>query len=31
MKKVDMYWMSNDEWWEFKDHIPVVKVFSMNK
>ena len=25
MKKYDMHWMSNKEWWEFQNHIPVVK------
>ena len=25
MRKLDLYWNSNREWWEFKNHIPVVK------
>ena len=25
MKKLDMYWMSNRDWWEMKNHIPTVK------
>ena len=25
MRKVDLFWQSNREWWEFRDHIPVVK------
>ena len=25
MRKLDMFWMSNREWWEFKNHIPVLK------
>ena len=25
MKKLDLYWKSNRDWWEFKDHVQVVK------
>lgn len=25
MKKLDMYWMSNRDWWELENHIPTVK------
>ena len=25
MIKMDMYWMSKREWWEFKNHAPVVR------
>lgn len=25
MKQLDLYWRSKREWWEFKNHIPVVK------
>ena len=25
MKKVDLFWQSNDEWWELRNHIPVLK------
>lgn len=25
MKNVDLYWRSNKEWWEFRNHIPVIK------
>lgn len=25
MKKLDLYWKSNREWWEYKDHIPAIK------
>lgn len=25
MKKLDLYWKSDHSWWEFKNHIPVVK------
>ena len=25
MKKRDLFWQSNREWWEFRNHIPVVK------
>lgn len=25
MKKLDLYWKSNREWWEYIDHIPTVK------
>lgn len=25
MRKYDLFWQSNRDWWEFKNHIPVVK------
>ena len=25
MKKLDLYWRSNPEWWELRNHIPCVK------
>ena len=25
MKKLDLYWKSNREWWEYIDHIPTIK------
>ena len=25
MKKLDFYWASNREWWEFKNHIRVLR------
>ena len=25
MTKLDLYWQSNSDWWELKNHIPVVK------
>ena len=25
MKKLDLYWRSNRDWWEYKDNIPVIK------
>ena len=25
MRKLDLFWMSDDAWWELKDHIPTVK------
>ena len=25
MRKLDLYWKTNRDWWEFKNHIPVVK------
>lgn len=25
MRKVDMHWMSNYDWWDIKDEIPVVR------
>ena len=25
MRKLDLHWRSNPEWWELKNHIPVVK------
>lgn len=25
MKKLDMYWMSNRDWWEFKGFIATLK------
>lgn len=25
MKKLDMHWMSNRDWWELKNHIPTVE------
>ncbi len=25
MKKLDLYWRTNDEWWELKNYVPVVK------
>lgn len=25
MRMIDMYWMSNPDWWELRNHIPVVK------
>lgn len=25
MRKLDLYWKSNPDWWEFENHIPVVK------
>ena len=26
MRKMDLYWRSNKEWWEYKDHIPTIKL-----
>lgn len=25
MRALDMFWMSNRDWWEFVDHIPTIK------
>jgi len=25
MRNIDLHWMDNREWWEIRDHIPVVK------
>lgn len=25
MKMLDLYWRSNPNWWELKNHVPVVK------
>lgn len=25
MRKLDMFWQSNDDWWELRNHIPTVK------
>ena len=25
MKKLDLYWKSDRSWWEFKNHIQVIK------
>lgn len=25
MRNVDLYWRSNKEWWEFINHVPVIK------
>ena len=25
MRKVDLYWTKNRDWWEFKNHVRVVK------
>lgn len=25
MRKLDLYWRSNPDWWEFKNNIPSVK------
>lgn len=25
MRKLDLFWQSNDEWWELQNHIPVLK------
>lgn len=25
MKKLDLYWKSNRDWWEYQDHIPTIK------
>lgn len=25
MRKVDLYWTTNKDWWEFKDHVRVIK------
>lgn len=25
MRNIDLYWRSNREWWEFKNHIPVIR------
>lgn len=25
MKRIDMHWMDKKEWWEIKNHVPVVK------
>lgn len=25
MRKVDLYWATNKDWWEFKNHVRVVK------
>lgn len=31
MHKLDLYWMSQKEWWEFKEHIPVVSESAPQK
>jgi len=25
MRKLDLFWISNREWWEFRNHIPSLK------
>ncbi len=25
MRKIDLFWQSNPDWWEFRNHIPTVK------
>ena len=25
MRILDVYWQTNDHWWEFRNHIPVVR------
>ena len=25
MKKLDFYWMSDSDWWELQNHVPVLK------
>ena len=25
MRKLDLYWMSDESWWTFKNDIPVIK------
>ena len=25
MRKLDMYWKSNRAWWEFRNHVQVIK------
>lgn len=25
MKKLDLYWKSNREWWEYENHVPKIK------
>lgn len=25
MKKIDLYWKSNRDWWEYKDNFPTIK------
>lgn len=25
MRKYDMFWMTKREWWEIKNHVPVVR------
>lgn len=25
MKKIDLFWQSNEEWWEIRNHVPVLK------
>ena len=25
MKKLDLYWKSRREWWEFRNHVQIVK------
>lgn len=25
MRLYDVYWKKNDDWWEFRNHIPVVR------
>ena len=25
MKKIDLFWQSNRDWWEYKDHVPTVR------
>lgn len=25
VKKLDLYWRSNPEWWELKNHVPVIR------
>ena len=25
MRKLDSYWLTNDDWWTFKNHIPTIR------
>lgn len=25
MRRLDLYWKSNRDWWEYKDHVPTLK------
>jgi hypothetical protein len=31
MRKLDLYWKSNREWWEYKNHIPTIKESAPEK